>query len=75
MNEKPTKKLIKTIKDLEKVIEMAKSHNIDSLEIEGIKISIPKTLVPQGPITKVDARTQAEREEDELFSDKWNQAQ
>lgn len=70
-NEKPQKKLIKNLKDLENVIELAKKHRIDCLKIEGIEISIPKAIDAASPQTKVDTRSMAEKEEDELFSDKW----
>jgi hypothetical protein len=42
MNEKTPKKLIKTQKDLEKLILLMKKHKVDCLEIEGQKIVISK---------------------------------
>jgi hypothetical protein len=42
MNEKTQKKLIKTQKDLEKLILLMKKHKVDCLEIEGQKIVISK---------------------------------
>lgn len=71
MNEKTPKKLIKTLKDIEKLIEIAKKHDLDKITVEGIEISIPRKDAPAAPMSKVDARTQADREEEELFSDEW----
>lgn len=42
MSEKPQKPLIKTPKDLEKLILLMKKHKVDCLEIEGKKIIISK---------------------------------
>jgi len=72
MDEKTPKKLIKTLKDLEKVVILAKKHNIDSITIEGIQISIPKVIPPMTRAdAKVDTRSAAERDEDLLFNDSF----
>jgi hypothetical protein len=42
MNEKPLKTIIKTQKDIEKLIKLMKKHKVDCLEIEGTKIAISK---------------------------------
>lgn len=42
MNEKAPKTLIKTQKDLEKLILLMKKHKVDCLEIEGKKIQISR---------------------------------
>jgi hypothetical protein len=47
MNEKTPKKLIKTQKDLEKLILLMKKHRVDCLEIEGQRIVITKHDAPQ----------------------------
>lgn len=42
MIKKTEKKIIKNLKDLEKVIVLMKKHKIDNLDVEGIKILITK---------------------------------
>jgi hypothetical protein len=42
MSEKTEKKLIKTQKDIEKLIILMKKHKVDCLEIEGKRIVISK---------------------------------
>lgn len=75
INDKTPKKLLKSLKDIEKLIEIAKKHDLDKITVEGVEISMPRLAPPQATMPKVDTRTQAEREEDELFSDKWQATQ
>lgn len=44
LSQKSPKKLIKSTKDIEKVIQMMKKHMVDELNIEGISIKITKHL-------------------------------
>lgn len=37
-----TKKLVKSIKDIEKLVQIMKTHHVDSLQIEGISLLVTK---------------------------------
>jgi hypothetical protein len=65
MNEKTPKTLIKTQKDLEKLIVLMKKHKVDCLEIEGKKIMISRH---DAPVPK-DQNTSHEVDEELEF---WN---
>ena len=44
LSQKPPKKLIKSAKDIEKIIQMMKKHTVDEIQIDGITIKITKHL-------------------------------
>jgi hypothetical protein len=62
MNEKPQKTLIKTQKDLEKLIILMKKHKVDCLEIEGKKIVISKHEAREQNVQKPEVDTDSELE-------------
>ena len=62
MNEKPQKTLIKTQKDLEKLIILMKKHKVDCLEIEGKKIVISKHEASEQKAPKQEVDNDSELE-------------
>lgn len=62
MSEKSPKTLIKTQKDIEKLIILMKKHKVDCLEIEGKKIVISKHENNDQKITSQKADVDAELE-------------
>lgn len=50
-NEKSTKKVVKTVKDIEKVIILMKKHRVSEIEVDGVSIKInafePPPLKPE----------------------------
>jgi hypothetical protein len=62
MSEKLPKTLIKTQKDLEKLIILMKKHKVDCLEIEGKKIVISKHEASdqKGPQQEVESDSELE---------------
>lgn len=71
MNEKPTKKIIKTQKSIENLIIMMKKHRIDCLKIEGVEIFLSRHELT-GAEKKVIEKAQAEVDDETLF---WSATQ
>lgn len=66
LSSKQPKKLIKTPKDIEKLIKMMKEYIVDSLEVEGVKIAISRFPVKQEKIKEKTAE-EIKREEEALL--------
>lgn len=66
-SQKPPKKLIKTIKDIEKAIILMKKHKVTQIDIEGIKISIGEFDAPKAQPIKDDSKPKPKEGDDEIL--------
>lgn len=66
------KKLINSIEDLEKVIDLMKSKRVDCIKVDGVEIYVSKHEYPDLPASTGPKKTQEELDEEALY---WSAGQ